>query len=69
LNINITEHSSSIGKASSSRLLILSVGRDDGHSCILASVIYSYLLYSLVSFDQGFAGNVITKDKQEEFAA
>jgi hypothetical protein len=69
LNINITERSSSIGKASSNRLPILPVDKDDGHSCILASAIHSYLLCSLVSFDQGFAADVITKDKQEEFAA
>jgi hypothetical protein len=69
LNINITEHSSSIDEASNNRLLILSVGRDNGYSCILASAIYSHLLRSLVSFDQGFAANVIIKDKQEEFVA
>jgi hypothetical protein len=50
-------------------LLILSVERDNRHSCILASVTHSYFSHSLVSFDQGFAANVITKDKQEEFTA
>jgi hypothetical protein len=69
LNINITEHNSSIDKASSSRLLILPVGKDNSYSYILASVIHSYLSRSLVSFDQRFAADVITKDKQEEFAA
>jgi hypothetical protein len=69
LNINITEHSSSIGKASSNRLPILSVNKDNSYGYILASVIHSYSPRSLVSFNQGFIANVITKDKQEEFAA
>jgi hypothetical protein len=63
LDINITEHSSNIGKASNSRLLILPINKDNNYSCILISIIHSYLLYSLVSFNQGFAANVITKDK------
>jgi hypothetical protein len=69
LNIDITEHSSNINEASSNRLFILLIKKDNRYSCILASVIYSYSLYSSVSFDQGFAANIITKDKQEEFAA
>jgi hypothetical protein len=69
LNINITEHSSSIGEVSNSRLPILFVDKDDCYSCILTSVIHSYLSHSLVSFNQEFAADVITKDKQEEFAA
>jgi hypothetical protein len=50
-------------------LLILFVNKDNSHNYILASVIYSYLLYNSVSFNQGFAANIIIKDKQEEFAA
>jgi hypothetical protein len=69
LNINIIEHSSSINKASNNRLLILLVSKDNCYSCILASIIYNYLLHNLVSFDQGFTGNIIIKNKQEEFAA
>jgi hypothetical protein len=69
LDIDIIERSSSIDEASSNRLLILFVGKNDGYSYILASVIHSYLSHSSVSFDQGFAANVIIKDKQEEFAA
>jgi hypothetical protein len=69
LNINITERNSSIDEASSSRLPILPVNKNNRHSYILASAIHSYSSHSLVSFDQGFAADVITKDKQEEFAA
>jgi hypothetical protein len=69
LNINITKHSSSISKASSSKLLILSVDKNDNYNCILASAIHSYLSRSLVSFNQRFATNAIIKNKQEEFAA
>jgi hypothetical protein len=69
LNINITEHSSSIDEVSSSRLFILSVGRDNCYSCILASVIRSYLSRNSVSFNQRFAADIITKNKREEFAA
>jgi hypothetical protein len=50
-------------------LSILSVNRDDYYNYILTSVIHSYFLHSLVSFDQGFVANVIIKDKQEEFTA
>jgi hypothetical protein len=50
-------------------LLILSVGKDNSYSYILASVIYSYSLRSLVSFNQGFVADIITKDKREEFVA
>jgi hypothetical protein len=50
-------------------LLILPIRRDDRYNCILTSVIHSYFSRSLVSFNQRFAANVITKDKQEEFAA
>jgi hypothetical protein len=50
-------------------LLILSVNKDNSYSCILASVIYSYFLRNLVSFNQGFAANIIIKNKREEFAA
>jgi hypothetical protein len=50
-------------------LFILSVKKDNCYSCILASITHSHFLRSLVSFDQGFAANIITKDKQEEFAA
>jgi hypothetical protein len=63
------ECSSSISKASNSRLSILPVSKDNSHSYILASVIHSHSSRSLVSFNQGFAANIITKDKQEEFAA
>jgi hypothetical protein len=69
LNINITEHSSSISKASSNRLPILPINKNNCHSCILASAIHSHLLCSSVNFNQGFAADVITKNKQEEFAA
>jgi hypothetical protein len=69
LNIDITERSSSIDEASSSRLPILPVSKDDGYSCISASAIRSHSSRSLVSFDQGFAANAIIKDKREEFAA
>jgi hypothetical protein len=50
-------------------LPILPVSKDNSHSCILVSAIYSHFLYSLVSFNQGFTADVITKDEQEEFVA
>ena len=68
-NINITEHRSSISEPSSSPLPILPVSRDNSHGRLSASAIRSHSLSSLVSFDQGFAADTITKDKQEEFAA
>jgi hypothetical protein len=50
-------------------LSILSVNKNNSYNYILVSAIYNYFLYSLVSFNQGFAANVIIKDKQKEFAA
>jgi hypothetical protein len=50
-------------------LSILPVGKDDSYGYVLASAIHSHFLYSLVSFNQEFTADVITKDKREEFAA
>jgi hypothetical protein len=50
-------------------LPILPVNKNNYYNYILTSVIHSYFLYNLVSFNQGFTANVIIKNKQEEFAA